>query len=315
MVQVKRLSKSYGAVPVLEDISFELEKGKIYGLLGPNGAGKSTLMNILTGYIEPDGGEVLINGTSLRSAPLEAKKHIGYLPEVPPLYGDMTVREYLDFSARLKKMPKPRRVSELSSAMESTGITDAADRLVKNLSKGYRQRVGLAGAILGAPRLLILDEPSAGLDPKQMAEMREIIKSLSGKSTVLVSSHLLWELESVCHELLLICRGRLLAKGTAAGLNAAAGSGTALELSVLGGAEKIADVLKKVPAQPRWTLERERDGVCTFTVHTRPEQDVREAIFRAFARADCPILEMKQVRRSLEELFLELTDGKEGGRG
>lgn len=312
MVQVKHLTKSYGADAVLRDISFELEKGKIYGLIGPNGAGKSTLMNILTGYLAQSGGEVLIDGISMSSAPREAKKRIGYLPEVPPLYGDMTVREYLNFSARLKKIPKPQLGSELSSAMELAGIADVPDRLIRNLSKGYRQRVGLACAVLGGPGLVILDEPSAGLDPKQMVEMRGTIKSFLGKSTVLVSSHLLHEIESVCDELLLICRGRLLAKGSPAELRARAGAGAALRLLAVGSAEKTERALSAVPAELKWTLMQEQDGKCVYTIETRRGQDMREEVFRAFAYADCPILEMKQINCSLEELFLKLTGGEEG---
>ncbi len=312
MVQVKHLTKSYGAATVLKDVSFELENGKIYGLLGPNGAGKSTLMNILTGYLAQSGGGGLINGISMSSAPLEAKKRIGYLPEVPPLYGDMTVREYLKFSAQLRKIPKSRRGEELCSAMERTEIKPVADRLIRNLSKGYKQRVGLACATLGGPELLILDEPSAGLDPKQMVEMRGAIKSLSGGSTVLVSSHLLHELESVCDELLLICRGRLIAKGSPSALSTRAGAGAALRLLAAGSAEKIEGVLSAVPAELKWTLVKEREGECAYTIETRQGQDVREAVFRAFAGADCPILEMNQINCSLEELFLRLTGGEDG---
>lgn len=309
MVQVTHLTKSYGAHAALDDISFKLEKGKIYGLLGPNGAGKSTLMNILTGYLEPDGGQVVINDIDLLRSPLEAKKHIGYLPEVPPLYGDMTAEEFLNFAARLRHIPRPERPAAVRSAMERAEIGELSGRLIKNLSKGYRQRVGLAWAILGGPELLILDEPSAGLDPRQMAEMRGIIKGFAGKSAVLVSSHILRELESMCHELLLICRGKLVAMGDAAQLGAAANARSLLELTVRGGAEKTGRALSEIPSRPKWTLSEEGADACVFTVEAGDGQDPREEIFYALSRADCPILEMKPVQTSLEELFLRLTDG------
>ena len=211
MIEINNLVKKYGDHVAVDDLSLTVEPGKIYGFLGPNGAGKSTTMNIITGYLGATSGEVKINGHDIFKEPEEAKKSIGYLPEIPPLYVDMTVREYLDFVAELKKLEKSLRKRYVEEAMETTGITDVANRMIRNLSKGYRQRVGFAQAILGYPEIIILDEPTVGLDPKQIIEIRELIRKLGEKHTVILSSHILTEISAVCDHVFIISKGKLVA--------------------------------------------------------------------------------------------------------
>ena len=214
MIEVTHLVKRYGDKAAVDDLSFTVEKGQIYGFLGPNGAGKSTTMNIMTGYIAPTSGEVRINDHSILDEPEEARKCIGYLPEVPPVYPEMTVAEYLTFAAELKKLPRKERAKFISDAMELTGTADVQHRLIRNLSKGYRQRVGLAQAILGFPEIIILDEPMVGLDPKQIIEIRDLIRSLSRQHTVILSSHILSEISAICDHIMIIAHGRLVASDT-----------------------------------------------------------------------------------------------------
>ena len=211
MIEVSNLTKKYGKHTAVDDLSFQVEKGQIYGFLGPNGAGKSTTMNIITGYLAATEGTVKINGHDVLKEPEEAKKCIGYLPELPPLYMDMTVGEYLCFVAELKKVPSKDRVDQIEEIMEKTGVTEMKDRLIKNLSKGYKQRVGLAQALIGYPEVIILDEPSVGLDPKQIIEMREFIRSLANEHTVILSSHILSEVQAVCDHIMIIAHGKLVA--------------------------------------------------------------------------------------------------------
>ena len=211
VIEINNLVKKYGDHVAVDDLSLTVEPGKIYGFLGPNGAGKSTTMNIITGYLGATSGKVKINGHDIFKEPEEAKKCIGYLPEIPPLYVDMTVREYLDFVAELKKLEKSLRKRYVEEAMETTGITDVSNRMIRNLSKGYRQRVGFAQAILGYPEIIILDEPTVGLDPKQIIEIRELIRKLGEKHTVILSSHILTEISAVCDHVFIISKGKLVA--------------------------------------------------------------------------------------------------------
>lgn len=257
MIEVKNLVKKYGDHTAVDHLSFHVDKGQIYGFLGPNGAGKSTTMNIMTGYIASTSGEVLIDGHNILEEPEAAKKCIGYLPEQPPLYFDMTVAEYLKFAAELKKVPKNERETQIEQVMELTGITAMANRLIKNLSKGYKQRVGLAQAILGYPEIIILDEPTVGLDPKQIIEIRELIRKLSEEHTIILSSHILSEVSAVCDYIMIINHGKLVASDTTENLmNHSLGSNT-LELTVKG--EKQ-DVEKNVARRRRNTKIRVETG-------------------------------------------------------
>ena len=246
MIEVKNLVKKYGDHTAVDHLSFHVDKGQIYGFLGPNGAGKSTTMNIMTGYIASTSGEVLIDGHNILEEPEAAKKCIGYLPEQPPLYFDMTVAEYLKFAAELKKVPKNERETQIEQVMELTGITAMANRLIKNLSKGYKQRVGLAQAILGYPEIIILDEPTVGLDPKQIIEIRELIRKLSEEHTIILSSHILSEVSAVCDYIMIINHGKLVASDTTENLmNHSLGSNT-LELTVKGEKQDVEKMLRDV---------------------------------------------------------------------
>lgn len=316
MIEVKNLVKRYGDHTAVDHLSFQVEEGQIYGFLGPNGAGKSTTMNIITGYLASTEGSVVINGRDILEEPEEAKKCIGYLPEMPPLYFEMTVREYLKFAAELKKIPKADRKQQIEEVMEMTKITDMQNRLIKNLSKGYRQRVGLAQAILGYPEIIILDEPTVGLDPKQIIEIRDLIKSLSKKHTVILSSHILSEVSAVCDYILIISYGKLVASDTPENLAKLMEGENTLELTVKGSAEKTKQVLDTVPGIRECRVKKsEEENAVDVILHTEGDTDVREAIFYALAQNECPILRMQSVHVSLEDIFLELTSDDPSQKG
>lgn len=315
MIEVNDLVKRYGGHTAVDHLSFRVEEGQIYGFLGPNGAGKSTTMNIITGYLASTEGTVIINGHDILEEPEEAKKCIGYLPEMPPLYFDMTVKEYLKFAAELKKIPKKERAGQIQEVMEMTKISDMENRLIKNLSKGYRQRVGLAQAILGYPEIIILDEPSVGLDPKQIIEIRDLIKSLAKKHTVILSSHILSEVSAVCDYILIISHGKLVASDTPENLAKLMEGENTLELTVRGGAEKVERILRGLPAiQECQIRESEEENAVDVIIHTQGEADAREDIFYALAKQECPILRMQSVHVSLEDIFLELTSEESTGK-
>ena len=309
MIEVTNLTKKYGDHIAVDHLSFRVEKGQIYGFLGPNGAGKSTTMNIITGYLAASEGTVTIDGKDVQKDPEEAKRSIGYLPELPPLYVDMTVREYLEFVAELKKVPKKERKQQIDEVMEMTQITDMQQRLIRNLSKGYRQRVGLAQAILGYPEVIILDEPTVGLDPKQIIEIRDLIKSLKEKHTVILSSHILSEVSAVCDYVLIISHGKLVASDTPENLGKLAEGSNTLNLTVKGEKDKIRTALGQIEGVKNVTVaDAKEEHAWNVTVSTNEDSDVREEVFFKMADAKCPILEMQSRKVSLEEIFLELTE-------
>ena len=311
MIEVKNLVKRYGDHTAVDHLSFEIEKGKIYGFLGPNGAGKSTTMNMITGYIASTEGTVVIDGHDILEEPEEAKKCIGYLPEMPPLYFDMTVLEYLKFVADLKKIPKDKKASMIEEIMDMVKITDMKNRLIKNLSKGYRQRVGIAQAVLGYPEVIILDEPTVGLDPKQINEIRELIKGLKKKHTVILSSHILSEVSAVCDYVLIISHGKLVASDTPENLGKLATGSNNLNLLVKGQKDTIKAALEGVEGVKEVTVKKSpEEGVYALTVSTEENADVREKVFYSMVNAGCPILEMQSKKVSLEEIFLELTESE-----
>ena len=249
MIEVKDLVKRYSKNTAVDHLNFHVQKGQIYGFLGPNGAGKSTTMNMMTGYLAPTEGQILINGYDVAEEPMEARKCIGYLPEIPPLYPDMTVLEYLRFAAELKQVPKNERSTEIERVMDETRIKDMENRLIRHLSKGYKQRVGLAQALLGDPEVLILDEPMVGLDPKQIIEIRELIRGLGKKHTVILSSHILSEISSICDHVLIISNGKLVASDTPENLGSYMKHTDAMELQVRGSkeaCEQAIELLKQV---------------------------------------------------------------------
>lgn len=314
MIEVKNLVKKYGAHIAVDHLDFTVEKGKIYGFLGPNGAGKSTTMNMITGYIASTQGEILIDGHNILEEPEEAKRRIGYLPEIPPLYMDMTVWEYLSFAAELKGIKKEKREQNIKEVMSTTKLSDMKNRLIKNLSKGYKQRTGLAQALLGYPEILILDEPTVGLDPKQIIEIRDLIKSLGKKHTVILSSHILSEVSAVCDHVLIIDRGKLVASDSPENLSRVMTGANSLDLTVKGKEEEIRKALDMVENIEEIICRQSMiSGACDFTVKVSGDKDIRENIFFALAEAKRPILKMQSTNMTLEEVFLKLTDGKEKG--
>lgn len=309
MIEVRNLVKKYGNHVAVDHLNFTVEKGKIYGFLGPNGAGKSTTMNMITGYIASTEGDILIDGHNILEEPEEAKKRIGYLPEMPPLYQDMTVREYLEFAAELKAIPREKKKSNIEEVMSTTKIEDVKNRMIKNLSKGYKQRVGLAQALLGYPEIMILDEPTVGLDPKQIIEIRDLIKGLGRKHTVILSSHILSEVSAVCDHVLIIDKGRLVASDSPENLSKLIAGDNSLELTIKGREEDIRKAFDMVEnVQEVIYHDSLVKGACDVTVKVSGEQDIRENIFFALAEMKCPILKMQSGNMSLEEVFLKLTD-------
>ena len=314
MIEVNNLVKRYGNHLAVDHLSFQVEPGKIYGFLGPNGAGKSTTMNIMTGYIAPTEGTVTINGYDIVKDPEEAKKCIGYLPEIPPLYQEMTVKEYLKFVAELKKIKGEKKEAQIQEVMDMTMITDMAERLIRNLSKGYKQRGGLAQAILGYPEVIILDEPTVGLDPKQIIEIRELIKKLSEKHTIILSSHILSEVQAVCDEIMIISKGKLVACDTPEGLASLMNGSATMEVHILGELVKAERVIKTIPGVMHYTMcESHEKGCVKAVIETDAKEDIRVELFYALANEKMPILSMNRLEKSLEDIFLELTgdDGKE----
>ena len=313
MIEVNNLVKRYGDHTAVDHLSFKIEKGKIYGFLGPNGAGKSTTMNIITGYIASTEGTVSIDGHDILEEPEKAKKCIGYLPEQPPLYFDMTVLEYMRFAADLKKIPKDKKNKMIEEVMDTVKITDMKNRLIKNLSKGYRQRVGLAQAILGYPEVIILDEPTVGLDPKQIIEIRDLIKNLKQKHTVILSSHILSEVSAVCDYVLIISHGKLVASDTPENLSKLAAGSNNLSLVVKGDKEKIRILLGEISGVRDISIEGSgEEGEWNVKLTTEEHTDIREDVFFKMAENRYPILEMQSKKVSLEEIFLELTEDGAG---
>lgn len=309
MIEVTNLTKRYGDHTAVDHLSFKVEKGQIYGFLGPNGAGKSTTMNIITGYLAASEGTVTIDGHDVQQEPEEAKKRIGYLPELPPLYLDMTVEEYLRFAAELKKVPKAERREQVEQVMNMTWITDMRDRLIKNLSKGYRQRVGLAQALLGSPEVLILDEPSVGLDPKQIIEIRDLIRELGKNHTIILSSHILSEVSAVCDHIMIISHGKLAASDSPEGLQKLMSGSGELKLTVKGSYEALKDAVKDMAGiQDMKQQDGASEGCCDVLIKMDSEQDIREKLFYLLAEKRLPILSMMLSERSLEDIFLELTE-------
>ncbi len=304
MIEVQNLVKRYGNHTAVKGISFKVDTGKIYGFLGPNGAGKSTTMNIMTGCLAASDGKVIINGYDIFENPKEAKKCIGYLPELPPVYMDMTPKEYLRFVGKARGVKKSELGVQIEEIMERTGIDGVANRLIKNLSKGYRQRVGLAQALIGYPEIIILDEPMVGLDPKQIIEIRELIKSLKENHTVFLSSHILSEVSAICDYVMIISDGKLVASDTPENLSQHI-SGNSLEVSVKGSEEKIVSALRHVAGvSDVEVLSSENEIV---KVRITSEKDIRSEVFFALSEIKASIMELSSNSMSLEDIFLKLT--------
>ena len=308
MIEVENLTKKYGSHVAVDNLSFRVERGMIYGFLGPNGAGKSTTMNMMTGYIAATSGTVKINGYDILKNPEQAKKSIGYLPELPPVYPDMTVYEYLRFVDELKKVKKNERQVQIEDVMKQTQIEDVKGRLIKNLSKGYKQRVGLAQAIIGYPEVIILDEPTVGLDPKQIIEIRELIRELAKKHTIILSSHILSEVSAVCDHIMIISKGKLVASDTPEGLMTLLKGGRQMKLSVLGEQGKVEELLQSMESVKDFSMQPPRaEGMVSVNIRTEDTEDIRVELFHRLAAADMPIMELSLSEKSLEDVFLELT--------
>ncbi|MCR5638737.1 MAG: ABC transporter ATP-binding protein [Lachnospiraceae bacterium] len=306
MIEVKGLTKKYGNTTVVDHLNFSVKKGEVLGFLGPNGAGKSTTMNMMTGYISATEGSVIINGYDVYDNPGMAKRSIGYLPEIPPVYPEMTVKEYLKFAMDLKKVARKDRNDMLNDVMYRTQIADKADKLIKNLSKGYKQRVGLAQAIVGYPEVIILDEPTVGLDPEQIIEFRTLIKKLSKNHTMLISSHILSEIKAVCDEVLIINGGELVVKDDINNLPSHLENAPSLVVEAKGETEKIENVIRGVSnVIDVRQLKSTEEGVSKFSISTLNSIDVREEVFFAFAKEGIPLLSMQPT--SLEDIFIAMT--------
>ena len=306
MVEIKNLVKRYGSIKAVNGISFTVEDGEILGFLGPNGAGKSTTMNMITGYISSTSGSVTIDGYDILEDPKEAKSRIGYLPEIPPLYLDMTVRKYLEFMFDLKRVSLPKR-EHISEVMKLVKITDVQDRIIKNLSKGYKQRVGFAQALLGNPPVLFLDEPTVGLDPKQIIEIRNLIKSLGKKHTVIFSSHVLSEISATCDRIIVISGGKIVADAKTSELASSISGEQKLALEIEGSQSTILNGLKNIPGVLRVKKLRDVSEIAgRYVVEYKNGVDIRREVFNAMARNNCPILNMQSGNETLEESFLQL---------
>jgi len=307
MIEISNLTKTYGRITAVDDITFSVQPGEIVGFLGPNGAGKTTTMNILTGYIPSTAGVAKVGGFDVMEEPEKVKSMIGYLPEQPPLYMDLTVIEFLMFVAELKKVHKSQRKQQVDDAMELMRVDDHGKRLVKNLSKGYKQRVGFAQALIGDPEVLILDEPTVGLDPRQIIEMRKIIKSLGRKHTIILSSHILQEVSAVCERVIIINKGKIAAVDTPENLSKGMGNASRLSMVIAGAPSAVTSAAAEVYGvkSVEKLTDRER-GVASYIIESDKDIDVRRPLFFALAKIGCPILEMRSMDFSLEEIFLEL---------
>ncbi len=319
MIKVDHLTKKYGPILAVDDISFEIEPGRIYGFLGPNGAGKSTTMNMITGYIAATEGTITVGGHDIVEEPVEAKKCIGYLPELPPVYTDMTPREYLEFVYELKGLPKKDKAGHVDEIIVRTGLIEMQDRLIANLSKGYRQRVGLAMALIGYPQVIILDEPTVGLDPAQIIEIRELIKSLGKDHTVILSSHILSEVSAICDVVLIISHGKLIAIDTPENLGKKVRGGDVVTIKAKAGEDRVRAAISAIPQKISADISEETPGVTVIVAHCRSEQE-RDEISFALSNSRIPVISMTSASAGLEQVFLELTqqemseknDDKEG---
>ncbi len=311
MIEIINLTKKYGQIVAVNNISFTVKKGEIVGFLGPNGAGKSTTMNIITGYLPSTAGTVKVDGYDILTQPKEVKKRIGYLPEAPPLYRDMTVTEYLRFVSSLKGVARGKQQGQMADIMELVGLTDHRKRLIDNLSKGYRQRVGLAQALVGNPEVLILDEPTVGLDPKQIIEIRRVIKALAEERTIILSSHILPEVSAICERVVIINNGVIAAEDTTSRLSDDINQFLKLTMIIMGNQEKIVKTIKTIDGVKYIeAAAKTEDNAYKYIIES--DKDVREQVFYKLAKAGCPILESKPSTMTLEDIFINVvTQGTE----
>ena len=310
MIEVKNVTKRYGNTVAVDDISFTINEGEIVGLLGPNGAGKSTTMNILTGYIEQSEGEVIIDGYNMLKKPQKAKKEIGYMPEGVPLYTDLTVKEFVTYMAEIKKVNKKEKKEKVEKIIEETGLKDVEKKLIKNISRGYKQRVSMAGALVGDPKIIILDEPTVGLDPKQITEIRSLIKKLGEKHTVILSSHILTEVSQICNKVIIINKGKIVAVDTPENLENKVSNNNCTYVTVEDTKNKINEMKEKIKEIKKLELVADNeDGTKQYMIEAEGDIDLRKVIFTEFAKANITIFEMKKADTTLEDAFMKLIEG------
>jgi len=309
VIQVNALTKYYGEKAAIDGVTFQVQKGEVLGLLGPNGAGKTTTMRILTCYMPPTSGDATIAGFNIWDEPMEIKRRLGYLPENPPLYTDLRVSEYLEFVAKIKEVPKDRIPSAISSAVEKAGLTDVVNKVIGHLSKGYKQRVGLAQALLNDPDVLILDEPTVGLDPRQIIEIRELIKALGGEHTVILSTHILPEVEMTCGRVVIINEGKVVAQDTPDGLTQRLKGTERIILEVKADGQQMEPIFSRFPQITRFQLEDSKNGVQKYVVETT--EDIRNELAKAVVQNNIDLFELHSESLSLEEIFLHLTTKEE----
>lgn len=307
MIKLENVTKKYGSFTAVDNISFEIHEGEIVGLLGPNGAGKSTTMNMITGYIEPTSGKIFVNGWDLAKNPKKAKASIGYMPENVPLYKDLTVKEFVTYMAELKLVPKKEVKTQVLHIMEQTGLSEVQNKLIRNLSRGYKQRVGIAGALVSSPKILILDEPTVGLDPKQITEIRSLIKSLQKNYTVILSSHILSEISQICEKVIIINKGKMIAQDTPSNLEETVKGDNSILVLVEDFENKMEQVHKKIPQIKEIKLIRNNsDGTKQYIISSKDNSDIRKIIFEQFAKEGITIFEMKKSEITLEDAFIKL---------
>ena len=310
MIEVKNVTKKYGKDVAVDDISFEIKEGEIVGLLGPNGAGKSTTMNMLTGFIEQTEGEIIVDGYNMLKKPKKAKKEIGYMPEGVPLYMDLTVKEFVTYMAEIKKVNKKERKEKVEKIIEQTGLKDVEKKLVKNLSRGYKQRVSMAGALVGEPKILILDEPTVGLDPKQITEIRNLIKDLGKTHTIILSSHILSEVSQICNKVIIINKGKIVAVDTPENLENKVSNNNMIYVTVEDKDNKIESVKEKVQGIEKIELiKNNEDETKEYVIETAKDTDIRKEIFAELAKDNITIFEMKKADSTLEDAFMKLIEG------
>ncbi len=312
MIEVKNVTKKYGKAVAVDDISFTINEGEIVGLLGPNGAGKSTTMNMITGFIEQTQGEIIVNGYDMLKKAKKAKKEIGYMPEGIPLYTDLTVREFITYMAEIKKVDKKTRKEKVEKVIEQTGLKDVEKKLIKNLSRGYKQRVSMAGSLIGDPKILILDEPTVGLDPKQITEIRNLIKELGKTHTIILSSHILSEVSQICNKVIIINKGKIIAIDTPENLENKVTSNNSVYVTVEDPEDKIEKTVKAMQNINKIELiQKNEDGTKQYIIEAKGDIDLRKTIFTEFAKENITIFEMKKADTTLEDAFIKLIEGGE----
>ena len=310
MIEVKNVTKKYGSITAVNDISFDVKDGEVVGFLGPNGAGKSTTMNMLTGYIEPTQGQIIINGNDILKKPRKAKREVGYMPENVPLYYELTAKEFVTYMAELKMVKKSERKEQVEQVLKETGLEDVKNKLIRNLSRGYKQRVSMAGALVGEPKILILDEPTVGLDPKQITEIRSMIKELGKEHTIILSSHILSEVSQICNKVIIINKGKIVAIDTPENLENKVTKNNCIYVTVEDKENRVDEIKDKIEdIQKIELVEENEDGTKQYLIEAEKDKDIRKTIFAEFAKENITIFEMKKADTTLEDAFMKLIEG------